>query len=77
MNYIAICRRLLVLVAFLLPLTVMSQPRPETANDSADLLHQNGQIYLVVLVLSTIFAGILAMLVVIERKLNRIEKENK
>jgi hypothetical protein len=56
---------------------VKAQPQPETVHDSAALLHQNGQIYLVVLVLSTIFAGILTMLVVIERKLNRLEKEFK
>ena len=65
----------LLVVVFLIPLIASSQPQPETTNDSAALLHQNGQIYLVVLVLSTIFAGILTMLVVMERKLNKLEKE--
>jgi preprotein translocase subunit YajC len=43
----------------------------------ANVLHQNGKIYLVVLVLLTIFAGVLFMLIRIERKLIRLEKEQK
>ena len=43
--------------------------------EMADVLHQNGKIYLVVLVLLTIFAGIIFLLVRIERKLSRLEKE--
>lgn len=50
----------------------MQVPGP---NDSAELLRKSGQIYLVILVLATIFAGILIMLVVLERKLARLEKE--
>jgi len=38
------------------------------------VLHQNGKIYLVVLVLVTIFAGIIFLLVRIERKLSKLEK---
>ncbi len=49
------------------------------AVEMADILHQNGKIYLVVLVLVTIFAGIIFLLIRIERKLNRLERkqENK
>lgn len=43
------------------------------ANENIDILRQNGQIYLVVLVLVTIFAGIIFMLIRIERKLNKLE----
>ncbi len=46
-------------------------------NESAKLLHQNGQIYLVVFVLVTIFAGILFHLFLIEKKLKKIENEKK
>jgi CcmD family protein len=46
---------------------------PPNPNENIDLLRQNGQIYLVVLVLVTIFAGIIFMLVRIERKLNKME----
>ncbi len=42
--------------------------------ESAALLHQNGQIYLVVLVLVTIFAGIIFFLIKLERKINKLEK---
>lgn len=46
-------------------------------NETADLLHQNGQIYLVVLVLLTIFAGIIFLLIRLERKLNKLESQQK
>ncbi len=44
-------------------------------NENASLLHQNGQIYLVVLVLLTIFAGIIFYLIRLEKKLNKLEKK--
>ena len=47
----------------------------DTAFEMADVLHQNGKIYLVVLVLLTIFAGVLTMLIRLERKLSRWEAE--
>ncbi len=43
--------------------------------EMADILHQNGKIYLVVLVLLTIFAGILFLLIRMERKLAQLEKK--
>ena len=45
--------------------------------EMADVLHQNGKIYLVVLVLVTIFAGIIFQLIHIERTLRKLEKESK
>jgi hypothetical protein len=45
-----------------------------TKVEMADVLHQNGKIYLVVLVLVTIFAGIIFLLVLIEHKLHKLEK---
>jgi nitrate reductase gamma subunit len=56
-------------------LAAQDQARPEV--EMANVLHQNGKIYLVVLVLLTIFAGVLFMLNRIERKLIRLEKEQK
>lgn len=47
----------------------------DKAFEMADVLHQNGKIYLVVLVLLTIFAGVLTMLIRLERKLSRWEAE--
>lgn len=56
-------------------LQLHAQPGGPQSVEMADVLHQNGKIYLVVLVLLTIFAGIIFLLVRIERKLSRLEKE--
>ena len=64
------------LFVFLLNLpSLMAQPMNTSEVEMAGILHQNGKIYLVVLVLLTIFAGILFMLIRIEKKLSRLEKE--
>lgn len=65
------------LVFFLLLMIVFPQvslaQESDKAFEMADILHQNGKIYLVVLVLLTIFAGVLTMLIRLERKLSRWE----
>ncbi len=43
-------------------------------DETAGLLHQNGQIYLVVLVLITIFAGIIFYLIRLDKKITQLEK---
>ena len=40
----------------------------------ADALRADGKIYVVVLVLATIFAGIIAFLVHLDRKISKLEK---
>lgn len=45
--------------------------------EMADGLKANGMIYIVVIVLLVVFAGIVLYLISIDRKLNRIEKELK
>jgi hypothetical protein len=42
--------------------------------DMADAMRSNGKIYVVVLVLATIFAGIIAYLIRIDRKISKLEK---
>ena len=42
--------------------------------EMADTLRSNGKIYVVVMVLATIFAGIFAYLVYIDRKISRLEQ---
>lgn len=66
-------KTLLVSLAFLLafPMLVMAQ---EAAPEMADALRANGKIYVVVLVLATIFAGIIAFLVRLDRKISKLEK---
>lgn len=46
----------------------------EAAPAMADTMRQNGKIYVVVLVLATIFAGIIAFLVRLDRKISKLEK---
>lgn len=45
--------------------------------EMADAMRSNGKIYVVVTVLATIFAGIFAYLVYLDRKISKLEKENK
>jgi heme/copper-type cytochrome/quinol oxidase subunit 2 len=42
--------------------------------EMADAMRSNGKIYVVVLVLATIFAGIIALLVRMDRKITKLEK---
>jgi CcmD family protein len=46
-----------------------------TAQEMADTMRSNGKIYVVVTVLATIFAGIFAYLVYLDRKISKLEKE--
>ena len=46
----------------------------ETQPEMADVMRSNGKIYVVVLVLATIFAGIIAYLVRLDRKITKLEK---
>jgi CcmD family protein len=42
----------------------------------ADILYENGKIYLVVLVLLTIFAGIIIFMARLDNKISKLEKNN-
>jgi len=44
--------------------------------EMADVMRADGKIYVVVVVLATIFAGIFAYLIYLDRKISKIEKEN-
>jgi CcmD family protein len=43
--------------------------------EMADVMRANGKIYVVVVVLATIFAGIFTYLVYLDRKISKMEKE--
>ena len=45
--------------------------------EMADIMHENGKIYVVVAVISVILLGFLIALISIDRRVRRIEKENK
>ncbi len=63
-----------IILALLLSFPSMAQEMNNSV-EMADILHQNGKIYLVLLVVLTIFAGVLVMLFRIERKLLQLEKK--
>ncbi len=59
---------------FLLLITAASA---SAETEMADTMRSNGKIYVVVVVLATIFAGIFAYLIMLDRKIGKLEKENK
>ncbi|MBS1688054.1 MAG: CcmD family protein [Bacteroidetes bacterium] len=64
------------LISILLILVTAITTKAQTANEPemADAMRSNGKIYVVVLVLATIFAGIIAYLIRIDRKISKLEK---
>lgn len=59
------------LFLLLIQTSVFAQSSPEMATG----LRASGKIYVVVLVLATIFAGIIAFLIYLERRIARLERE--
>ncbi len=62
------------LLLLLMLITTLSQAQTSDAA-MADGLRSNGKIYVVVLVLATIFAGIIAFLVYLDRKIKKLENK--
>ncbi len=74
LNSTRLYRFTLFLCGLLLTLPAAAQTdRPEMA----DLMRADGKIWVVVAVLATIFAGIFAYLIRLERKVSRLEREAK
>lgn len=66
-------KRLLTAVLLcILQLTALAQDKPAMA----DVMRSNGKIYVVVAVILVLFAGLIAYLVRLDRKISRLEKEN-
>lgn len=63
------------LSAVLMLLATLAAKAQETQPEMADAMRANGKIYVVVLVLATIFAGIILYLVRLDRKITRMEKD--
>jgi CcmD family protein len=62
----------------ILLLTAAGSAAQETSQvEMADTLRSNGKIYVVVTVLSIIFIGLIIYLIVIDRKVGRLEREMK
>jgi hypothetical protein len=60
----------LILLLFITTTSLAQDAQPEMA----DAMRGNGKIYVVVLVLATIFAGIILYLVRLDRKISKLEK---
>ena len=56
---------------FMINLSIAQESSPEMA----DAMYRNGKIYVVVLVLATIFAGIIIYLIRLDRKISKLEKK--
>lgn len=63
------------LLGLLLTGSLYGQQMPEVA--MADELRANGKIYVVVLIIGIIFAGIIAYLIHLDRKISKLEKQQK
>ena len=68
---------LLTLLLLLAQVSAFAQNAAPTSPDMAEGLRSSGKIYVVVLVLATIFAGIIAFLIYLERRLSRLERDLK
>ena len=63
------------LFLLMIPSLVFSQP--DNSVEMADVMRSNGKIYVVLAVVLVIFAGIIIYMVSIDRKLSKMERENK
>ncbi len=66
-------KNLFLTVLFTIGFSAVSMAQ-EHSPEMADLLRKDGKIYVVVLVLATIFAGIITFLVRLDRKISKLEK---
>jgi CcmD family protein len=66
---------ILILFGSLLTLTGFAQQAASGSIEMADSLRASGKIYVVVLVVAVIFAGIIIYLVNLDRKVRKLEKE--
>jgi hypothetical protein len=65
---------LLLLTCLMVNLLAFAQ---DTSVDMADTMRKEGKIYVVVAIILTIFAGIILYLIRLDRKISRLEKEEK
>ncbi len=66
-------RNTLLFLLMILACPLLSMASQEIA--MADIMRQEGKIYVVVAVMSVIFAGIVLFLILLERRVSRLEKE--
>ena len=67
-------RKASLLTTLILLTTFATSIAQETQPEMADALRKDGKIYVVVLVLATIFAGIILFMVRLDREISKLEK---
>ncbi|HEX8348389.1 MAG TPA: hypothetical protein VF598_00375 [Hymenobacter sp.] len=68
----------LLLLALVLPVwQALAQAPGADSPEMADVLRQNGKIYVVVAVIAVVLTGLLIYLISLDRKIGRLEKEIK
>jgi CcmD family protein len=69
-------KKIMIPALVLFSVNVFAQ-NPDAPVEMADGMRQSGKIYVVVTVLSVIFTGIIAYLIMLDRKISKLEKEIK
>ncbi|GAA3934275.1 hypothetical protein GCM10022406_18470 [Hymenobacter algoricola] len=69
-------RAFLLALSLLLPL-LPAGAQPADSPEMADVLRQDGKIYVVVAVITVVLAALLALLISLDRKVTRLERELK
>jgi len=64
-------------IIFITIALVLAAAQVNAETEMADTFRSNGKIYVVIAVLTTIFAGIFAYIVYLDRKITKIEKTTK
>lgn len=72
---ISILKKSAFLIAMLLTASTFAQENAPV--EMATGLYQSGKIYVVVIVMSLIFVGIAGYLIMLDRKISKLEKESK
>jgi hypothetical protein len=67
----------LLVLAFLLPVMYAAAQSASDSPEMADTLRHDGKIYVVVAVITVVLSGLLALLISLDRKVSRLEKEMK
>lgn len=71
----SILKKSILLIAMLLSVSTFAQENAPI--EMATGLYQSGKIYVVVIVIALIFVGIAGYLIMLDRKISKLEKENK
>jgi CcmD family protein len=72
-------KTLLLLITLFLRTVLVAQPNNSAGSgvEMADSLYQSGKIYVVITVITVIFIGIIAYMILLDKKISKLERELK